>query len=127
MRHVDRSEPSSPAARRFAAAALVIGISFAGLAGCKSTDETATARPATPTVSNQPPGQQVYVRSCARCHGVDFRGKGGHPGIDQAKLNSLGDQRLRITISTGKGKMPGFGSLSTAQVDALIAYLKAAS
>lgn len=102
-------------------------LSLAGLAGCASSGGTAGARPATTAATNQPPGQQVYLKSCARCHGADFRGRGDHPGIDQAKLAGLGDQRLRITISTGKGKMPGFASLSAAQVDALIAYLKAAS
>lgn len=69
----------------------------------------------------------MYLNSCARCHGEDFRGRRGEPGIDGAKLATLGDQRLRLTISSGKGKMPAFSKLSQAQVDALITYLKAAA
>lgn len=95
------------------------------LMSCKAQD-SGSSRSAAP-VSNKPPGQVVYERSCARCHGLAFQGKGNSPSIDQPKLASLGDQRLRLTISSGKGKMPGFGGLNTSQVDALITYLKAAA
>jgi mono/diheme cytochrome c family protein len=90
---------------------------------CKTQE--ATRQTATPAASNKPPGQVVYERSCARCHGRSLEGKGNTPAIDQPKLASLGDQRLRLTIASGKGKMPAFGGLSTAQVDALIDYLRA--
>lgn len=70
------------------------------------------------------PGQQLYVKSCARCHGKNLQGKGNSPAIDQVKLASLGDQRLRLTIQSGKGKMPGFSKLSSGQVDQLMDYLK---
>ena len=53
------------------------------------------------------------------------RARATRPSIDQPKLASLGDQRLRLTISSGKGKMPAFGGINTAQVDSLITYLKA--
>lgn len=89
---------------------------------CKAQE---TTRRATSAASTKPAGQVVYERSCARCHGLSLQGKGNTPPIDQPKLASLGDQRLRLTIASGKGKMPGFNGLSTAQVDSLINYLRA--
>jgi mono/diheme cytochrome c family protein len=74
-----------------------------------------------------PPGQLVYVQSCSRCHGVDGEGKTDAPALSTVRMASLGDQPLRMTISYGKGRMPAFGGLSTAQVDELITYLKARS
>jgi mono/diheme cytochrome c family protein len=90
-----------------------------------ATPETTRQTSAASTASAKSPGQAVYERSCARCHGLSLQGKGNTPPIDQPKLASLGDQRLRLTIASGKGKMPAFGGLSTAQVDSLIDYLRA--
>jgi quinoprotein glucose dehydrogenase len=97
------------------------------LGACAAQEASTAAPPRTTAASNQHPGEQIYVKSCARCHGENFEGRRGEPGIDGAKLATLGDQRLRLTISTGKGKMPGFSKLSQSQVDALISYLKAAA
>jgi mono/diheme cytochrome c family protein len=102
-------------------------LSLSLLSGCKTDEQTSSHRSNSAASSTQSPGQQVYLKSCARCHGGNLQGKGNNPKIDAPKLASLGDQRLRITIASGKGKMPAFGSLSTAQVDALIAYLKSAT
>ena len=44
--------------------------------------------------------------------------------MDAVKLRSVGDQVLRITIAQGKGKMPAFGRLSSAEVDDLVAFLR---
>ncbi|CAB4363203.1 MAG: hypothetical protein F2681_09815 [Actinobacteria bacterium] len=70
------------------------------------------------------PGEEVYVLSCARCHGADRTGDYESPGLDATRIASLGDQPLQFTIAYGKGKMPGFGGLTTQQVTDLIAYLK---
>jgi mono/diheme cytochrome c family protein len=53
-----------------------------------------------------------------------MQGKNATPAIDQARLRGLGDQRLRLTIASGKGEMPAFGGLTPAQVDALVVYLQ---
>ena len=103
---------------------VAIVVASVSLVACAKAAEPRTAR-STPAAASGPPGADVYNRSCARCHGANLQGKSGTPPIDQARLSSLGDQRLRLTISSGKGKMPAFGGLSTAQVDALVSYLKA--
>ncbi len=94
------------------------------LGACSSTDtgEAASAAPAAP-VSSGPPGAAIYHRSCARCHGQALEGTAKADPIDSIKLASLGDQRLRLLIKSGKGEMPGFGKLTVEQVDQLIAYL----
>lgn len=71
-----------------------------------------------------PPGAATYERSCARCHGASLEGKEDAPALDQVRLATLGDQRLRMTIQYGKGRMRGFGGLTTQEVDDLVAYLK---
>jgi mono/diheme cytochrome c family protein len=74
-------------------------------------------------VPTGPPGAAVYARSCARCHGRNAEGKGDSPALDSVRLATLGDQRLRLTIASGKGRMPGFSNLSQQEVDDLVAYL----
>ncbi len=125
MPHLDRNGSASSRARRIAAAALVAAA--LGVSGCQARDRgPQVADAATPT-SAVSPGQQLYLKSCARCHGKNLQGKGNSPEIDQVSLASLGDQRLRLTIQSGKGKMPGFSKLSPTQVDSLVAYLKGAA
>jgi len=88
---------------------------------------------ATPLVarSEGSPGQAVYEKKCASCHGADGRGnpdKAKMMKIDAAKLN-LGrdevasqtrDEKRAITAS-GKDKMPAYGAkLSAGELDASI-------
>lgn len=126
-------EPPAPSrrARRGRRALPFVAIAAVSIAllGCQQPGEAPTAggAPAAQRASSVVPGEDVYVRSCARCHGADLQGKSGTPPIDQSRLAGLGDQRLRLTIESGKGKMPGFARLSPAQVDSLISYLKAAA
>lgn len=69
-------------------------------------------------------GEQIYIESCARCHGASREGDYESPALDATRIASLGDQPLQFTIAYGKGKMPGFGGLSPDQVAQLISYLK---
>lgn len=91
------------------------------LGACSQQDsgQAASAAPA----SSGPPGAAVYHRSCARCHGQALEGTAKADPIDATKLASLGDQRLRLLLQSGKGEMPAFGGLKPDQVDQLIAYL----
>jgi mono/diheme cytochrome c family protein len=110
----------------FAALALVL---FSGaLAACGGGSSGAGASPtaSVPAVTGAPtgdPGAFVYGKSCARCHGGRGEGRGDAPPIDQVRLSTLGDQRLRLVIQYGKGRMPGFEGLTAEQVDQLIAYM----
>lgn len=95
---------------------------LAVLAACKTqpSDSGPAARPA----AVGPPGADVYINSCARCHGAYREGDGTAPALDSVRMASLGDDPLRMTIAYGKGQMPAFGGLTPAQVDEVIAYLR---
>jgi quinoprotein glucose dehydrogenase len=70
------------------------------------------------------PGEKVYTTYCVTCHGPQRKGnaKSGYPS-----LLDLGLRRDRpfVTqlISTGKGMMPGFPMLTSAEKQALVAFL----
>ena len=94
------------------------------LAACGSqTNEVAAPAPATGVLKTLT-GADVYQMSCARCHGVNREGKTDAPKLDSVRMSTLGEQPLRMTIRYGKGRMRGFGGLTDAQVDLLIAYLR---
>lgn len=71
-----------------------------------------------------PPGESVYLDSCARCHGASKEGAIDAPALDAMRLSSSGDDSIRGLIVFGKGRMPGFGGLSDQQVTDLIDYLR---
>ena len=78
-----------------------------------------------------PDGAALYKAKCTSCHGAD--GAGQTPVGKSMKLSDLRspsvqkqtDLELTKVISGGKGKMPPYGkSLSTADIQALIAHLR---
>jgi mono/diheme cytochrome c family protein len=108
--------------------AVLVAVSV--LAACKS-DGNGGANTANngggQVIMNSNDGVDVYLRSCARCHGTNREGAVDAPALDSVRMASLGDDALRNTISYGKGRMPAFGGLSPIQVDALINYLRGIS
>jgi quinoprotein glucose dehydrogenase len=80
--------------------------------------------PKTTEMTALSPGEKVYTTYCVTCHGPQRKGnaKSGYPS-----LLDLGLRRDRpfVTqlISTGKGMMPGFPMLSSAEKQALVAFL----
>jgi quinoprotein glucose dehydrogenase len=95
------------------------------MAACGAQASDAVAVPQ-PGVAKPLTGADVYQMSCARCHGANREGKDDAPKLDAVRMASLGDSPLRMTIQYGKGRMRGFGGLSQAQVDELVAYLRGA-
>lgn len=70
-------------------------------------------------------GEEIYVQLCARCHGVGLDGGVGPalgPGSNAAEED---DEYLEFTILNGRGRMPSFPALDDAQVERLIAHLRA--
>jgi quinoprotein glucose dehydrogenase len=68
-------------------------------------------------------GQRVYaVNNCTMCHGADRTGTENYPSLE-----GLGARMSRAALSqllvSGKGQMPAFPNLSTAERDALIEFL----
>ena len=68
-------------------------------------------------------GRHWFVLRCAACH---TRGANSYgPRLDQDRVTAIGDDGVRTRIATGSGRMPGFRhTLSSAQVDLIVAYLK---
>lgn len=74
-----------------------------------------------------PDGANLYQQNCAVCHGVDGNGGVGIPLYLPDFLAVASDEYLRSTIRVGRpGRiMPSFSGLSDAQVDAIVAYIRA--
>ena len=74
----------------------------------------------------------IYGSKCAKCHGRSGNGKTVRGKLDHARdltdanwQNDVSDERLFNSISNGRKKMPAFKkSLSEAQIDALVAYVR---
>jgi quinoprotein glucose dehydrogenase len=93
------------------------------LGACSAQPSSTTPAPQG-GVATKMTGSDVYLVSCARCHGDDRMGKTDAPKLDVVRMSTLGDAPLKMTISYGKGRMPAFGGLSQDQVDALVTYLR---
>jgi len=72
-------------------------------------------------------GQQVYAEQCAACHGDDGAGDGATM-TDWTKFGSLSnqsDEELAAVTRDGRGEMPAFSSLLSAdQIWSVTAYLR---
>ncbi len=80
--------------------------------------------PSAEQLSSASPGEQVYLNACAACHGID---RGGNPTSGFPELREIAARRTRAevdeVITRGRGMMPGFGGLASAQKAALISFL----
>jgi quinoprotein glucose dehydrogenase len=84
-----------------------------------------TLPPAMP-VGNTPEarGAAVYANTCSLCHGINREGKAPVIPTLVDIRSRLSEDQLRQTVRYGKGVMPAFGSLPTAQIDDLMKYVK---
>ncbi len=75
-------------------------------------------------LSNLSPGQRVYTLNCVVCHGPERK---GNPRSGYPSLVDIGQRRERDYVSklitSGKGMMPGFTSITGTEKQALIAFL----
>jgi len=78
-----------------------------------------------------PDGAALFKGKCASCHGAD--GSGATPVGKSMKLRDLraddvqkqSAKELFTIIADGKGKMPAYkAKLATADIDALVSYIK---
>lgn len=72
-------------------------------------------------------GQSTFNSSCAGCHGLDGRGSDKAVNISGSpRVQHLSDSQLASIISNGipGTGMPGFHSLSTPQIHAVVAYVR---
>lgn len=118
-------------------AGLLVAGSLAVLAGCASGGSTAAPDPG-PVGSASPnlleAGSAVYAARCAICHGADLRGTERGPSqlSEVYKPGHHPDASYRTAIERGApahhfdfGDMPPVPGLSPAEVDAVIAYIRA--
>lgn len=75
-------------------------------------------------LSSLSPGAKTYTTYCANCHGPERKGNAisGYPSLvdvssrrDRAYVNQI--------ITTGKGRMPGFTTLTQAEKQAVVSFL----
>ena len=69
-------------------------------------------------------GEQSYRNYCVVCHGVDMKGNAAS-GFSDLTLTrqTLTRENVHLVISNGKGKMPGFPTISKEERESLVAYL----
>jgi cytochrome c oxidase cbb3-type subunit 3 len=74
-----------------------------------------------------PSGQKTFASTCASCHGLDGRGGKTAPNIARnSKLEHASDAEISAIITRGVpgAGMPAFRSLSSAEVRAVVNYLR---
>jgi len=71
-------------------------------------------------------GAKLFARECAACHGLDARGKGKVPPLNQADAREAKPGALFWVLRNGSLKrgMPSFAHLPEPQRWQIIAYLK---
>jgi len=75
--------------------------------------------------------EATYKAKCAMCHGPDGKGQTATGKMTKVKdysseeVQKMSDADLSAAITSGKGKMPPFKTLSADQVKDLIAFIRA--
>ncbi|HXJ43675.1 MAG TPA: c-type cytochrome, partial [Bryobacteraceae bacterium] len=69
-----------------------------------------------------PPGETLYARNCAACHGSNREGAGAFPSL-VAVTDRMGSDVIRGIIQNGQGQMPSFGNLSDTDLAQIIGFL----
>ena len=98
--------------------------------------ERASARETTPTQKNsskrEAAAKALFARKCATCHGGNGRGEtlagriSGVPDMTDSKWQgSISEKRMMISISHGRGSMPGFDEkLSQDEIVSLVSHVR---
>ena len=75
--------------------------------------------------------EATFKAKCAACHGPDGKGETATGKMMKVKdfsseeVQKMTDADLTAAITTGKGKMPPYKTLSAEQVKDLVAYIRA--
>ncbi len=67
-------------------------------------------------------GKQIFAENCQTCHGANRQGSGVAPALTDL-FSRLNLDDFKQTVKSGKGEMPAFAGLTSANLDALYAYL----
>jgi cytochrome c6 len=83
-----------------------------------------------PAKADTAAAEATYKAKCAACHGPDGKGETATGKMMKVKdfsseeVQKMSDADLSAAISSGKGKMPPFKTLSADQVKDLVAYIR---
>jgi mono/diheme cytochrome c family protein len=83
-----------------------------------------------PAKADTAAAEATYKAKCAMCHGPDGKGETATGKTMKVKdftsedVQKMSDADLTAAISTGKGKMPAYKTLSADQVKDLVAYIR---
>lgn len=91
------------------AAAVVLVLS---VAGCSDPDPNTL-------------GGELFLQSCARCHGASGEGTTGRPPIGAgSNAATLTDEQILGVMDVGPGAMPSFRVLTPEQLQSLVVYVR---
>lgn len=83
-----------------------------------------------PAKADDAAAQATYKAKCAMCHGPDGKGETATGKTMKVKdfsseeVQKMSDADLSAAISSGKGKMPAYKTLTADQVKDLVAYIR---
>ena len=79
-----------------------------------------------PAKADTAAGEAMFKAKCAACHGADGKGKEAMKTTDMAAANvqKMSDSDLGAVISSGKGKMPTYTTLTPDQVTDLVGFVR---
>jgi len=115
---------SVPHMRIFNFALLIIALAGAVL---HSHAQNSRPQPEESVADTTSEGRQIFVTSCAACHGLDGSGTQRAPNIAASdRLQRLSSADILRIVSQGVPGtgMPGFGSLGEARLKAVVAYVR---
>lgn len=84
-----------------------------------------------PVKADASAAEATYKAKCAMCHGPDGKGETATGKMlkvrdfSSAEAQKMSDADLTSVISSGKGKMPPFKTLTADQLKDLVAYIRA--
>jgi mono/diheme cytochrome c family protein len=85
----------------------------------------------TPAKGDTAAAEATYKAKCASCHGPDGKGETATgkmmkvKDFSSAEVQQMSDADLTAAITSGKGKMPAYKTLSADQVKDLVAHIRA--
>jgi mono/diheme cytochrome c family protein len=79
-----------------------------------------------PTKADVAAAEATFKAKCAGCHGADGKGKDALKTQDMTSdsVQKMSDAELSTIISSGKGKMPAYKTMTPDQVKDMVAYIR---
>lgn len=111
---------------------VISGLAVASLAGSVTIALAVLARASPGNVPTPADAARSYNSKCLRCHGRDGRSRTAQGRRTRSRdltsgewQDDVSDERIFNSISSGRGKMPGFKkSLTENQIEELVHYVR---